>query len=143
MTALVFLFGAVDQALIVLALFCTLDIVTGVIVGAKRGNFTSKKLKDGLLTKAVYFLIIILANGLDKLFFADNPVCRTFTVWFYVIVEASSIIENASKISKNFPIPQYLIDRMAEVEERVSPRAKKDKNGKFTKTEDQDNDSIE
>lgn len=139
MTVITYLFGGVDKALTALLVFCVIDILTGVFLAFKRKSFTSKRLKNGLTAKFVYFIIIIVANVLDGIFFQEEAILRTFSIWFYILVEASSIIENSSNISPRLPIPQILIDRMAQIESKVGGTAKKNDDGKFESSDEKEN----
>lgn len=137
MTGLTFLFGAVDKPLMGLLVFCVIDMATGILLAFKDKEFTSKRLRQGIISKFMYFIIIIVANVLDGVFFAESPVLRTFSIWFYIIVEGSSIIENSGNINPKLPIPQFLVDRMAQIKGRVGMQtAEKDENGKYMTTEE-------
>lgn len=106
------LFGGWDKAFQVFILCVVLDIITGVLKGliAEKG-FSSKRMRQGFATKFGYLIIVVLATQFDKLMPEELPVIRTLVIYFYVAVEASSIVENLAQMG--VPIPQVIIDRLS------------------------------
>lgn len=77
----------------IIIVFCLLDFFTGVCKGIKEQDFKSKKLRDGLIKKLQYLVIIIMCFGLEQL----GMVPDTFTniiETFIIFVECTSILEN-------------------------------------------------
>jgi toxin secretion/phage lysis holin len=128
MTAVSYLFGAQDQAFTVFALCVAADVVTGVIKGIHDYDFSSKRMREGFATKLGYFIVIFLAVQLDRVIPVDGSVLRTIVIWFYIATEASSILENLALIG--VPIPQAIIDRLAQVKGKAG---KTSENGKDEK----------
>lgn len=129
MTGVTWLLGDWDTAIKVLIALSIFDILTGMLVGFfVEKKFSSGRLRKGFGTKIGYLVVVALCNLLDMVFFADNPVLRTVSVWFYVYVESSSTLENLANLG--VPIPQYLVDRMEQINDKVGIRAKM-KDGKF------------
>ncbi|PEA25936.1 holin [Bacillus cereus] len=136
MTGVTWLLGGWDTALQVLMYCILIDLVTGVIIGFfVKKQFSSHRLRKGIGTKIGYLIVILLCNLFDMVFFKENPILRTASVWFYIYVEGSSILENLANLG--VPVPQFLVDRMEQINEKVGLRAKM-KDGKFVKSEDKD-----
>jgi toxin secretion/phage lysis holin len=130
MTGATYWLGGWDTALKCLLIIIVMDIVTGMIKGFFfEKQFSSRRLRKGFGTKVLYLMVILLANLLDMVFFPDNPILRTSAIWFYIYVEGSSIIENLGNMG--VPVPQFLVDRMEQINKKVGGRAKM-KDGKFT-----------
>lgn len=115
MTWLTFLLGGYDSALKVLMTCIALDIISGIVKGIYYKSFTSKRMRKGFATKIGYFIVIALANMLDGALPDSEPILRTVAVWFYIYVEASSIIENMAQIG--VPIPKLITDRLGVMQE--------------------------
>lgn len=139
MTGVTWLLGGWDTALKVLIGLALFDIVTGVLRGFfVDKQFSSARLRKGFGTKIGYLIVIALCNLLDMVFFAENPILRTASVWFYVYVEGSSTLENLANLG--VPVPQFLVDRMEQINSKVGLTAKL-KNGKFVPSNTDDNDT--
>ncbi|MED3976194.1 phage holin family protein [Priestia megaterium] len=113
-TGITALFGGWDKVFQVLLICVILDIITGIIKGLAFHDFSSKRMRKGFLTKIGYFIVIALATQFDKLMpeeFNGLPLLRTLAIFFYVAVEASSILENLAQMG--VPVPQAIIDRLA------------------------------
>ncbi|MCY9056056.1 phage holin family protein [Bacillus spizizenii] len=133
MTGVTWALGGWDTALKVLIALALFDICTGVLRGFfVDKKFSSARLRKGFGTKIGYLIVIALCNMLDMVFFAENPILRTASVWFYVYVEGSSTLENLANLG--VPIPQFLVDRMEQINDKVGIRAKM-KSGKFVPCE--------
>lgn len=129
MTGITWALGGWDTALKVLIGLALFDIFTGILKGFfVDKQFSSRRLRTGFGTKVGYLVVIALCNMLDMVFFADNPVLRTVAIWFYVYVEGSSTLENLANLG--VPVPQFLVDRMEQINDKVGIRAKM-KDGKF------------
>lgn len=111
MTGLTAIVGGWDTAFSVFFYCVLLDIVTGVINGIKDKNFSSKRMREGFVTKVGYIVVIALATQIDRIMPDGLPVMRTLVLYFYVAVEGSSILENLAQIG--VPIPQIVLDRLA------------------------------
>lgn len=111
MTGLTAIVGGWDTAFSVFFYCVFLDIVTGVIKGIKDKNFSSRRMREGFVSKAGYIIVIALATQIDKIMPDGLPVIRTLVLYFYVAVEGSSILENLAQIG--VPIPQIVLDRLA------------------------------
>ena len=126
MTWLTFMLGGWDDALKILFICVVLDIASGIVKGMYYKDFTSRRMRMGFSTKIGYFIVIALANMLDGALPDSEPILRTVAIWFYIYVEASSIIENMAQIG--VPIPKLITDRlgvMQEENQRYVPNAVK------------------
>lgn len=139
MTGVTWAMGGWDKALQVLIALVAFDILTGILKGFfVDKKFSSARLRKGFATKIGYLIVIALCNLLDMVFFADNPILRTASIWFYVYVEASSALENCANLG--VPVPQFVVDRMEQINNKVGIRAKL-KDGKFVPSEKSDDDT--
>lgn len=114
-TAISYLIGGIDTALEVLLVIMCLDIATGVIKAAKGGKFASKNLREGLVHKAGYLIVIIICYQADVLIFDGQLITRTAAVVFYIAVEIGSIIENLGEMG--VPIPKVIQKRLSRLNE--------------------------
>ena len=128
MTWVTFMLGGWDDALKILFTCVVLDIASGIVKGIYYKDFTSRRMRMGFSTKIGYFIVIALANMLDGALPDSEPILRTIAIWFYIYVEASSIIENMAQVG--VPIPQAIKDRLGVMQkdnERYVPEAVKKK----------------
>src|SRR5699024_4160279 len=107
------LFGGWDTAFMVFATFIALDILAGVSKGLYLNEFSSKRFRKGMATKFGYIVIVVMATQLDKIMPEDLPLIRTMTIYFYIFVEGSSILENLAIMG--IPVPKVLTQRMEQV----------------------------
>ena len=80
-----------------------IDYISGVIAAAYNGELSSRRMKEGLLKKLVYILIMLTCYIVD---FTNHKVSLGFTISLYiavgvgiVLVEITSIFENCCKIN--------------------------------------------
>lgn len=106
MTFLSGVIGGWDLSLQVLLVVVVVDIISGTYKGIKNGELSSKRIREGLMTKSGYLLVLILVHQFDLLFGYEEPVLRTVTAWLYIFTEAVSVIENLYEIG--IPIPKKL-----------------------------------
>lgn len=117
MTGITWAFGGWDTAIKVLLAFIVIDIATGIVKGLLFDkNFSSERLRKGFGTKIGYLVVIMLCNMLDMVFFKESPILRTASVYFYVAVEGTSIVENLALMG--VPIPKQLRDKLAQLNEK-------------------------
>jgi toxin secretion/phage lysis holin len=112
MTGVTALFGGWDVALQVFFICLVADMVTGVLKGFYQKDFSSKRMREGFVTKFGYIIVIVLATQFDRLLLPeDAPVLRTIAIFFYIFVEGSSVLENLAQMK--VPIPQAIVDRLS------------------------------
>lgn len=80
-----------------------IDYISGVIAAAYNGKLSSRRMKEGLLKKFVYILIMLTCYIID---FTSHKVNLGFTISLYVavgvgivLIEITSIFENCCKIN--------------------------------------------
>lgn len=104
-TGFIYLVGGVDNALITLCIIMTLDYISGVCSAIYNKKLNSKIGFKGILKKAVYFVIIIVAQRVDMLMGFENTM-RTLVIYFFVANDGISILENVCEM--NIPVPNKL-----------------------------------
>ena len=119
-SGIIWLLGGADTALKVLVILMALDFATGFCRAWATNTISSQRMREGFTTKAMIFIVIIVANMVDIL--VSQPVVRTFVCVFYAGVEGLSIIENASALG--LPIPEKLKSALMQLREngRKPPR---------------------
>ncbi len=125
------LIGGWGNLLQTLLIFMLVDILTGIIKAWRNGAFTSKEMRQGLVHKAGFFLVIILANQLDQI--AGGSVAtigsmeisvRDATCLFYMAVEGSSVLENLGEMG--VAIPNFIKKGLARIKEMSGETENKD-----------------
>lgn len=114
-TALTWLIGAWDTALIVLVLFMALDYITGVIRAYINKNLSSSVGLIGIARKSLIFIVLIVSVLLDRLLNSETWVFRTLVAYFYIANEGISLLENC--VGLGLPIPERLKDALEQLKE--------------------------
>ena len=114
-TALTWLFGAWDTALMVLVCFMALDYCTGVVRAFINKEVSSDIGLKGITRKAVILIVLIVAVLLDRLLNTGHWVFRTLVAYFYIANESISLLENCSALG--LPIPEQLKDALIQLKE--------------------------
>lgn len=103
--------GGWDTALKVLLILMAADILTGLLKALKSGVYTSKEFRQGLVSKAGFFIVIILCYQLDLIINNGTPMIRDVAIVFYIAIEGSSILENLGQMG--VPIPNVVKNKLA------------------------------
>ncbi len=114
-TTLTYLLGGWDNGIRILALFITIDYITGFMKSIYIGNLSSEIGWRGLIKKAGIFIVIILAHQLDTITMANNPIFRTMASYFYIANEGISITENIVELG--LPIPSGIKKALKKLKE--------------------------
>lgn len=96
-----------------------IDIISGFIKAVDKKEITSKKMKDGLINKAMIWVIVCLSYLLKDIApkeFGINIDLVPLVAVYYVIMEAISIVEN---VSVYLPIPTFITNMLKQAEEKV------------------------
>lgn len=96
-----------------------IDIISGFIKAVDKKEITSKKMKDGLINKAMIWVIVCLSYLLKDIApkeFGINIDLVPLVAVYYVIMEAISIVEN---VSVYLPIPAFITNMLKQAEEKV------------------------
>ena len=104
------LLGDWDTPLRILLILMLVDMLSGCYKGWYTGQFSSREFRKGLMAKSGFFLVLILAYQVDVLMANVEPVVRTAVATAYIVVEATSLLENLGAIG--VPIPEFLTNRL-------------------------------
>lgn len=101
--------GGHDILLHILVAMVAIDYCSGIAVGMKNRELSSKTGFGGLIKKAFVFSVVYMANLVDVATGAD--VFRNVVVLFYISNEGISVLENLGKIGVKYPqkIKDFLI----------------------------------
>lgn len=107
-----FLFGGWSESLTALIILMLADVIIGVIATrsghSKKGDFTTSKLRSGLLKKLATLVLLMVGNQLDHILSVDYVV-ETLTYTF-AMSELLSITENAENMGFNVPILSNVLE---------------------------------
>ncbi|MFD0588004.1 holin family protein [Paenibacillus sp. GCM10027627] len=121
-----FAFGHWTEALTFLLIAIGADIVTGVHASFAEGRGLSSSIASvGYAKKGLMLLVIILAHRVDILLGLD-AIIMTSSVYFYIVNELVSIIENLGR--SGLPLPDKLREGI-EVLKRSEPQKRKGNKG--------------
>ena len=104
------LLGDWDTPLRILLILMLVDMLSGCYKGWYTGQFSSREFRKGLMAKSGFFLVLFLAYQVDVLMANVEPVVRTAVATAYIVVEATSLLENLGAIG--VPIPEFLTNRL-------------------------------
>ena len=116
MTFLTSLIGGWDLSLQVLLIAIVIDILAGMCKGAKNGELSSKRIREGVMTKSAYLLVLVLVYQFDLLVGNSEPVFRTVATWLYIFTETVSVFENLHEMG--VPIPKKLYDVLIVIKDK-------------------------
>ena len=103
--------GGWSASLSVLTAVMALDYLSGLLAAllhrspkTPSGRLDSSAGFRGLAKKALIFIVILLAAQVDQL--SSTTLVRSATIWFYLVNESLSILENAALAG--LPLPKWL-----------------------------------
>ena len=99
-------FGGLDGFMWALIVFVLVDYLTGVTAAAVKRELSSEIGAKGIAKKVFEFLLVGVANVLDRQILKNGAALRTLVIFFYVANEGLSILENCTKIG--LPVPKFL-----------------------------------
>lgn len=114
-TALTWLFGAWDTALMVLVCFMVLDYCTGVVRAFINKEVSSDIGLKGIARKAVILIVLIVAVLLDRLLNTGTWVFRTIVCYFYIANEGISLLENCAGLG--LPVPESIQNALIQLKD--------------------------
>lgn len=117
LTGFTAVFGGWHITLQILLILMLSDIISGIIKGTMTTGVASRELRQGLVTKASFFLVIVLAYQIDLLMGNASPIVRTAVVSFYIVVEGVSIVENLGVIG--VPIPKIVSSKLKQFKDAL------------------------
>lgn len=94
-------FGKWDTVMSALVILMALDYVTGVIKAVYTRTVSSEIGFKGILRKITIFVIVALANVVQKL--TGTGAVREMVIMFYIANEGISILENIASVSQKMP----------------------------------------
>ncbi|OAT74158.1 phage holin family protein [Parageobacillus thermoglucosidasius] len=101
-----FLIGGVDLLVIILLCFVIADYVTGLIASAIEGKLSSQVGFRGIVRKILVFVLVAASHLLDISIGWGNHFIRDAIIFFYIINEFISIVENVGRAG--VPLPSFL-----------------------------------
>lgn len=121
-TILTYFLGGFDIALEVLIILMTLDYITGLLRGIIKKELSSKVGFIGIARKGLIFVVLIVANMLDRVVKTEGFLFRTVVSCFYIANESLSILENC--IALEIPIPIFIKDKLIQIRELMNEGGK-------------------
>lgn len=109
--------GGWDLSIQVLLIAIIVDVLSGIYKGWKKNELKSSRIREGLLTKSVYLLMLILVYQFDLLVGNTEPVFRTLVAWLYIFTETVSVFENLYEVG--VPIPKKLYEVLMVVKDKT------------------------
>ena len=100
--------GGMDSFLYALIAFVVIDYITGLMVAAIQKKVSSEVGFKGICKKVLIFILVGVANIVDKQIIGNGSAIRTAVIFFYLSNEGISILENTALIG--LPVPQKLRD---------------------------------
>jgi len=119
--------GGIDNYIYVLAIFVSVDYVTGIIRSVIERNLSGIITGRVIVKKVLIFILVGLSNAIDKYLLMDFGVFRIAIVFFYISNEGLSVLENAHAIG--LPIPVKLKNILWQLKDKSGEK----ENGKSTK----------
>ena len=113
--------GGMDSFLYALIAFVVIDYITGLMVAAIQKKVSSEVGFKGICKKMLIFILVGVANIVDKQIIGNGSAIRTAVIFFYLSNEGISILENTALIG--LPVPQKLRDVL---EQLKGPEDKED-----------------
>lgn len=107
--------GGTDGFLYALIIFVVCDYVTGVLVAVSKKDVSSEVGFKGIAKKVFIFILVGIANIVDKQILGNGNAIRTAVIFFYLSNEGISILENSSLIG--LPVPQKLQDVLEQLKD--------------------------
>ena len=92
-----------DTALQTLCLFMVIDFVTGILKGIINKQLNSQTCLKGIVKKCCYFVLVIVAVALDRLYPEAQGLVRTLVCYFLVATDGISILENIALCGVSYP----------------------------------------
>lgn len=108
-----FLFGGWTQLLTAFLMLQGLDILTGLLTGAKNKDVSSSVMHDGVKKKIGSWIGLILAHVIDIVLFDGQNIAITGLSFVMIGNEGISIVENLSILG--VPIPEFITKYLKQI----------------------------
>ncbi len=117
------IWGAWNNTTEVLVVMMVIDYVSGVLAAFINPELAanSKKGFIGIARKVFIFLLVVMANEMDRAL-SIHEIC-TMTTFFYIANEGLSITENAAKVG--VPIPPFILNSLEQLSREKKARENK------------------
>lgn len=117
-----YLFGTWDDFLTILIAMQILDIVTGLMIGWSKYRLSSREMRDGVIEKFAWWILIIVAHFIDLIVFDNQPILQTTTTTIAIANEGLSITENLGEMGIIIPenVTNHLIRMRTDSEKTIS-----------------------
>lgn len=100
------LLGGWDHVLVALLIFIALDYVTGLMAAAIKKEVSSSIGFLGIVRKFCILILIAVGVVLDGVLGLTDPWIRTGIIYFYIMNEGISILENLALVG--LPVPPFV-----------------------------------
>lgn len=118
--ALAYLFGAWDLLMYILLAMICLDYLSGLAAAALRHELSSRLGWQGLLKKALIFVVVLLAALVDRLLNLQGNAARSCAALFYTANEGLSVLENLGRAG--LPLPAFLTRALTALKDQAQKR---------------------
>lgn len=115
-TAISYLLNGWDTALQTLCLFMVIDFITGLLKGIINKELNSQTCLKGIIKKCCYFILVIVAVALDRLYPEAQGLVRTLVCYFLVATDGISILENIG--AAGVPYPKFLKNILEQLKDK-------------------------
>ena len=112
----VYFLGGWDLLLEILITLTVIDFITGVLSAGYNKKLSSDIGYKGIVRKIGIYIIVAVACLLDKLM-NTGLVLRGATIGFYIVIEATSILENWA--SMDLPLPRVIRDALKQLKDKM------------------------
>ena len=112
----VYFLGGWDLLLEILITLTVADFITGVLSAGYNKKLSSDIGYKGIVRKIGIYIIVAVACMLDKLM-NTGLVLRGATIGFYIVIEATSILENWA--SMYLPLPRVIRDALKQLRDKM------------------------
>ena len=116
LTFVSYLLNGWDTALQTLCLFMVIDFFTGILKGIINKELNSQTCLKGIVKKCCYFLLVIIAVALDRLYPEAQGLVRTLVCYFLVATDGISILENVGDCG--VPYPKFLKNILEQLKDK-------------------------
>lgn len=116
LTVVSYLLNGWDTALQTLCLFMAIDFITGILKGIINKKLNSQTCLKGIIKKCCYFLLVIVAVALDRLYPEAQGLVRTLVCYFLVATDGISILENVGECG--VPYPKFLKNMLEQLKSK-------------------------
>ena len=115
-TAISYLLNGWDTALQTLCLFMVIDFITGILKSIVNKELNSQICLKGIVKKCCYFILVIVAVALDRLYPEAQGLVRTLVCYFLVATDGISILENIG--AAGVPYPKFLKNILEQLKDK-------------------------